>query len=143
MNGCWSDQLKKQQWSRRGNVSVGASDCISEEDSYGNREGAVRHVRLCELLREELDAVLRDDVSDPRLDRTRVAMVELSPDGRCARVHVVVPVGSSLEATGRALERATPFLRGRLTDAIELKFVPTLRFSVGFGSEEDGGVSCK
>jgi len=43
-------------------------------------------------------------------------------------------------AAERGLERATPFLRARLADAIELKRVPELRFvydGVATDDEED------
>jgi ribosome-binding factor A len=92
-----------------------------------------RHARLQELIFEELRALLRDDVFDPALVDIRVTAVVLSADYRHARVHFVLhgdatgtpPDGPSAE---RALARATPFLRARLAEAIDLKRVPDLRF---------------
>lgn len=93
------------------------------------KEGAgFRHKRLEASILEELDSLLRDDVSDPELDGVRVRAVVLSPDYRNARVHFLVPRGRPRAAALRAFARATAFLRGRLAEAIELKRVPDLRF---------------
>lgn len=89
-----------------------------------------RHLRVESLVVEELRALLRDDVSDPDLADVRVVAVVLSVDYRHARVHFVLsgaaPVGAP--AVQRALARASPFLRARLAEAIEMKRVPELRF---------------
>jgi ribosome-binding factor A len=70
----------------------------------------------------------------------------LSVDYRHARVHFALGGGRGGEprVAQRALERATPFLRARLAEAIELKRVPDLRF-VFDGIEpgrDEGGAPC-
>ncbi len=111
-----------------------------------DEEGAGhRHLRVQSLVLEELRALLRDDVSDPDLDNVRIVAVVLSVDYRHARVHFVLS-GPMAEprAVHRALERATPFLRARLAEAVEMKRVPELRF-VFDGIEstgEEGGAPC-
>ena len=92
-----------------------------------------RHARLERILREELEAVARGELSDPRLDGLRFPSVELSVDYRNARVRYAVPgvTRDAHEEKGRverALARAMPFLRARLADSVELKQVPALRF---------------
>lgn len=88
-----------------------------------------RHVRLEGLILEELRALLRDDVEDPRLEGVRLAAAVLSVDYKQVRVHFVLNATHYLRApTERALERATPFLRARLGEAIDLKRLPDLRF---------------
>ncbi len=97
----------------------------------GERAGH-RHHRLTQLIKEELDALLRDEVADPRLDGARVVGVELSVDYRSARVRFVLenvaPDATALKLADRGLERAVPFLRARLGEALDLKRVPELRF---------------
>ena len=96
-----------------------------------DEEGAGhRHLRVQSLVLEELRALLRDDVSDPDLAKVHVVAVVLSVDYRHARVHFVLSGTSGVEPrpTLRALQRATPFLRARLSEAIEMKRVPDLRF---------------
>jgi ribosome-binding factor A len=127
-----------------------------EEAPVKGGEGAGhRHLRVQGLVLEELRALLRDDVHDPALEAVGVAAVVLSVDYRHARVHFVVRGRGELEAPPvraieRALERATPFLRARLADAIEMKRVPDLRFvfdgvataGEGEGEGGKGGGSC-
>jgi ribosome-binding factor A len=96
-----------------------------------DEEGAGhRHLRVQTLILEELRALLRDDVTDPDLADVRAAAVVLSVDYRHARVHVVLTGGGAKEAQAalRGLARASPFLRARLAEAIEMKRVPDLRF---------------
>ncbi len=94
-----------------------------------DKEGAgYRHQRLEVSIAEELRSLLRDDVSDPDLDRVGVTVVALSSDYKSAKVHFVIPRGHSRAKAERALERATAFLRRRLADSIELKRTPDLRF---------------
>jgi ribosome-binding factor A len=101
-----------------------------------------RHLRVQSLILDELRSVLRDDVSDPDLSEVRFAAVVLSVDYRHARVHFVLHATPRIEpsAAQRALERATPFLRARLAEAIEIKRVPDLRFVFdGTESGDDTG----
>jgi ribosome-binding factor A len=94
-----------------------------------DKEGAgYRHQRLEVSILEELRSLLRDDVSDPELEGVGATAVALSPDYKNARVHFVMRRGGVRAAKERALERATPFLRRRLAEAIELKRTPDLRF---------------
>jgi ribosome-binding factor A len=106
-----------------------------------DREGAgYRLQRLEVTVADELRSLLRDDVSDPDLEGVVVTAVALSPDYKNAKVHFVMPRGRSRKEVERALERATPFLRRRLADSIELKRTPDLRFvfeaEIGAGPTE-------
>ena len=59
-----------------------------------DKEGAgYRHQRLEVSILEELRLLLRDDVSDPDLERVGVTAVALSPDYKNAKVHFVIPRG--------------------------------------------------
>jgi ribosome-binding factor A len=95
-----------------------------QDESSGHR-----HERVQGLIFEELEALLRDDVSDPALADVRITAVVLSVDYRHARVHfAVASPDATRQVIERALARATPFFRARLADAIEVKRVPDLRF---------------
>lgn len=107
-------------------------------DVKRDNEGAgYRHQRLEVSIAEELRLLLRDDVSDPDLERVGVTAVALSSDYKNAKVHFVIARGQSRAKVERALERATAFLRRRLADSIELKRTPDLRFV--FEAEIDMG----
>jgi ribosome-binding factor A len=106
-----------------------------------------RHQRVQSLVFEEIERLLRDDVSDPDLADVRVVAVVLSVDYRHARVHFVLhatPLADDRRAQ-RALERAARFFRARLAEAIEMKRVPDLRFvfdGVVEASGDHGGSPC-
>jgi len=85
-------------------------------------EGA-RALRLQELIREEVNLLLRGEIRDGRLDGVSITQVELNGD--CARLWFSGPVESEV---GEALAGAAGFLRSRLTESLGLKRTPDLRF---------------
>ncbi len=99
-----------------------------------HRATGVRHPRLAELFREELNSILDFEMNDPRLEGTRVRFVELSRDGSRARVWLSLN-GRASGAIGAAeleaaFERASGFFRGCLCEALPLKRMPELSFRV-------------
>ncbi|HKO53820.1 MAG TPA: ribosome-binding factor A [Polyangiaceae bacterium] len=107
----------------------------TSRDGEGRAVG-VRHPRLEELFREELNSILDFETTDPRLEGTRISYVELSRDGSRARVWVSLNAnanGNLIRAAGAveleaAFERAAGFFRGRLCEALPLKRMPDLSF---------------
>jgi ribosome-binding factor A len=94
-----------------------------------------RHARIEELILEELRSLFRDDVSDPALRGVRIARLVLSVDYRHVRVHfLLAPLQEATETpvpirlVEARLKVATPFLRARLAEAIELKRLPDITF---------------
>lgn len=82
-------------------------------------------------MQEELDAIVRDELTDPRLTGVRVTHVDVAADLSSARVWYALsgpePIGGRA-AVAAALEHAAGFLRARLMDALELRRTPELRF---------------
>jgi ribosome-binding factor A len=119
---------------RRGDRSPAeASDSFEEDDGDASQAAGHRHARLQQILREELGALVRDELSDPKLDGVVVTSVELSVDYRNARVRfwaarATPPSREERERLERAIARAAPFLRASLADSVDLKQVPTLNF---------------
>lgn len=92
--------------------------------------GGHRHDRLQQLIHEELDGLVREELLDPAAAGVRVTSVELSPDYRSVRVGFITDdeAPAVVKRATRALARATPFLRARLAEAVEMKRTPDLRF---------------
>ena len=92
-----------------------------------DREGgdATRVVRLQELIREEVNLILRNEVRDPRLDSVVITMVELAGDGSCARLWFTA---EGDEDRREACEHIAGFLRTQLAESLGLKRTPELRF---------------
>jgi ribosome-binding factor A len=85
-----------------------------------------RGERLQELIREEVNFLLRNEVRDPRLAGVVATMVQLARDGSCARVWF--SVDNDNRDVGEALDRAAGFLRSQLAESLALKRTPELRF---------------
>jgi ribosome-binding factor A len=83
--------------------------------------------RLDHLLREEVSAILRREISDPRIGFVTITSVEVSNDLRHATVWASV-IGDADErrASLRALERAMPYVRHHL-GALRLRRIPELK----------------
>jgi len=82
--------------------------------------------RIDHLLREEISAIIRRDLGDPRLGFVTITGVEVAPDLRHATVWASI-LGSEKErrATLQVLGRAMPFVRHQL-GALRLKRIPEL-----------------
>lgn len=80
---------------------------------------------------DELGAVLRDEIQDPRLANVRLMGLALSSDQRLLRVHCILDdPGADTKLAREALVRASSFLRARLAEAVETKRVPELKWVV-------------
>lgn len=91
-----------------------------------------RKVRSERLLLEELRRLLFE-AADSRLGRVLPVSLELTPDGRHARVAYLAEVASEEEARREvrpAPERASAFLRAGLASGLGLARVPTLGFTL-------------
>ncbi len=85
-----------------------------------------RTARLDELLREEINEVIRREVDDPRIGFVTITDVDVAPDLRHANVWVsVIGERDERRQTLRALSRAMPFVRQRL-GKLRLKRIPEL-----------------
>lgn len=82
-----------------------------------------------ELLKEELDDIIRREVKDPRIGFFSITNVDVPPDLRTARVYVSV-LGSDEErsATISALESASGFVRHHLKPRLRMRQIPVLEF---------------
>ena len=84
-----------------------------------------RTERLQELIRDEVNLLLRNEIRDPRLAGVEITMVELTGDGSCARLWFTA---EGNEDRREACERAARFLRSELAQSLGLKRTPELRF---------------
>jgi ribosome-binding factor A len=104
-------------------------------DEGEDRDGGdgTRIMRLQELIREEVNLILRNEVRDPRLDGVVITMVELAGDGSCARLWFTAQETAEEAAKEHddkraACEHIAGFLRTQLAESLGLKRTPELRF---------------
>ena len=81
--------------------------------------------RLQELIREEVNLILRNEVRDPRLDSVVITMVELAGDSSRARLWYTA---DGDEDRQDACDHIAGFLRTQLAESLGLKRTPELRF---------------
>jgi ribosome-binding factor A len=95
------------------------------------RAPSQRQLRVGEALRHALSEILmRGDLRDPALQGASITVseVRVSPDLRNATAFVVPLGGGHAEEILAGLRRAGPHLRGRVAQAVKLKFAPSLTF---------------
>jgi ribosome-binding factor A len=82
-----------------------------------------------ELLKEELDEIIRREVKDPRIGFFSITQVEVPPDLRTARVYVsVFGADDDRQATLVALQNASKFIRFHLKPRLRMRQIPELEF---------------
>ncbi len=95
-----------------------------------------RQLRVEDLLRSEISAILRTEVADPRARLASVSRVHVSAD--LGRAEVFVSVLSAVEADTLepALQHAAGFIRKRLATRLKsMKRIPLLVFHADHGAE--------
>ena len=98
-----------------------------------HRSGFERRTRVGEAIRHALAEVfVRGDIHDPALRDASITVgeVEVSPDLRNATAYVL-PFGDvDPQEMLAGLVRVTPFLRHQLSQRVQLKYAPSLRFAL-------------
>jgi ribosome-binding factor A len=85
--------------------------------------------RVADQIRDELAQLLARDVHDPGIGFVTITRVVVSPDIQQARVfYTVLGDEKARRDSGRALDRALPFLRRQIGGRVRLKRVPDLKF---------------
>jgi ribosome-binding factor A len=90
-----------------------------------------RHLRVQSTLFQEVSRLFRGELSDPLLEGVSVTSLELTPDGRNARIGFTLPpdhANAGPALVEEALKRASGFIRSQLALGLDLKRVPHLRF---------------
>jgi ribosome-binding factor A len=97
--------------------------------------------RLGEALREELEALVEGELSDPRIGLVRVTAVHLADDGRSAQV-LVDADGDDAEADRsiEGLQAAKAYIRHELVERLRLRRAPELYFRLDRAEREKARV---
>jgi ribosome-binding factor A len=90
-----------------------------------------RQLRAGELIRHALtDILAREEFDDPALHGKSITVTEVrvSPDLKNATAFAAPLGGEDMAKTVEALNRASGFLRGRLSREIDMRYTPVVRF---------------
>lgn len=101
-----------------------------------------RKLRLNVQIQRELIALIRDELTDPRVAGVTVTSADVAPDMRQARVLVSV-LGSDeqLAIAVKALNHAAGKLRGELGRRLGLRYTPELHFAPDLALREGDRIS--
>lgn len=88
-----------------------------------------RPTRVAEQIREDLTELLAREVHDPGIGFLTITRVQVTSDLQSARVYyTTLGDAQARKQTGRALDRALPFLRRQLGRRLQLRRIPELQF---------------
>ena len=85
--------------------------------------------RISEEVRRELDAIIREELNDPRVDGTfSITRAEVTGDLRFAKVYVSVLEDDKRDGLMDALKNAKGFIRRALGKRMIIRYTPELIF---------------
>lgn len=92
-----------------------------------------RQLRVGELIRHALAEMFsRGEVHDPVIEGHLITVpeVRMSPDLRQATIYIMPLGGRDVDEVVDALNRNRKFMRGEISQRVNLKFAPDIRFRV-------------
>ena len=85
--------------------------------------------RVGGLIQQVVSDILRKDISDPRLELATISVVKMSYDLKSARIYFSVSGGKKrVEEASRGFESAMGYIKRRLGNEIELRYMPKISF---------------
>ena len=85
--------------------------------------------RISEQVRHEVDRIIREEVSDPRVGGTfSITRAEVTRDLRYAKIYVSVLEDDKREDLMKALKSASGFIRHSLGRNMLIRYAPELQF---------------
>ena len=88
----------------------------------------VKLERLNDLFREEISYILFTEVKDSNVKYVTITDVDITNDLSFAKVYFTVRNKEYLDSTQKALNRASSFIRGKLSERVEVRHTPELKF---------------
>lgn len=87
--------------------------------------------RVQEALRQEISRILHDEIKDPRLGFMTITKVELTDDLRYAKIYFsVLGEDKDKRLALKGLNSAKGYIKGLLSDRINLRFMPEIEFNI-------------
>jgi ribosome-binding factor A len=106
-----------------------------------NRGQKYHRGRLGEAMREEIAALVEGELGDPRIGLVAVNEVQMTPDGKTARVFVSVSgTDEEAEQSLAGLNAARSFIRHELTSRLGKRQAPEIIFVLDRSEEYSGRI---
>jgi ribosome-binding factor A len=89
-----------------------------------------RSARVSGLIKQEMAALLRKEISDPSLAQVTITAVRVSADLRNAKIYFATPAGDKDQshAALEGFQRARGFVKKELAQRLGLRYMPDLQF---------------
>ena len=84
--------------------------------------------RLNHIFTEEISKVINEEVKDPDVKFVTLTAVDISSDLSYAKVYFTNLIDNDREKVTKALNNASPFIRGKLFGRVEIRKMPELTF---------------
>ena len=87
--------------------------------------------RISEQVRREVDRIIRDDLSDPRIQGTySVTRADVTRDLRYAKIYVSILEEENRKPMMAALKKAAGFVRHQLGEQMIIRYAPEILFEL-------------
>ena len=97
--------------------------------------------RLNHTYQEVISQILMREVKDQEIKFVTITGVKVTNDLSFAKIYYTVLDQAKKESTQNALEKASPFIRTKLAEKVEIRHTPELRFiydkSINYGEHID------
>ncbi|MDR3603934.1 MAG: 30S ribosome-binding factor RbfA [Desulfomonilaceae bacterium] len=87
-----------------------------------------RKKRVSELLKQTISDILTHNIKDPRVSGVTITDVLMSSDLKSARVYFSSLTDGRMDDHLQGLAKAEGFIRHRLKEELDLKYIPILTF---------------
>ncbi len=88
-----------------------------------------RMEKVSRALRQHISDILREEISDPRIEFVTITKVEVQKDLRGAKIfYIVFDESAEKEEIRKGLKNAESFVRAELAKRIAMKFTPKISF---------------
>ena len=85
--------------------------------------------RISEEVRREVDAIIREELGDPRISGTfSITRAEVTGDLRYAKIYVSVLEDDKADEMIKALKKAAGYIRHELGARVDLRYTPEILF---------------
>ena len=102
---------------------------------------SIKIERLNHAFQEEISMILMREVKNEALKFVTITGVETTSDLSYAKVYFTILDDSKKDEITKALEKASPFIRTKLAERVEIRHTPELRFiydsSITYGEHMD------
>jgi len=101
-----------------------------------------RLLKAAEAIREVVSMAILTELRDPRIEGVTVTRVEVSPDMRQAKVHVsIMGDDAHQKLCLHGLRSSAGFLQNKISDRIDTRYTPRLRFEIDEGVKKSLAIS--